>query len=136
VLPVPAPVAGPSAGELYRTAYGDYIAGKYTLATSEFQELIKAYPDDNLSGNGYFYIGEMNLRGNKPSAAIRDYDHVLEHYPDNSKIPAAHLHKADALVATHQTEAGMREYRALIQRFPNSPEAAQGRAKLSQVSRR
>jgi TolA-binding protein len=136
VLPVPAPTAGPSAGELYRTAYGDYIAGKYALATSEFQELIKAYPDDNLSGNGYFYIGEMSLRGNKPSIAIRDYDHVLEHYPDNSKIPAAHLHKADALVATHQNEAGVREYRALIQRFPNSPEAAQARAKLSQVSRR
>ncbi|HEY5382657.1 MAG TPA: tetratricopeptide repeat protein [Acidobacteriaceae bacterium] len=135
-LPVPAPTAGPSAGELYRTAYGDYIAGKYPLASSEFQELIKAYPDDNLSGNGYFYIGEMSLRGNKPSLAIKDYDHVLEHYPDNSKIPAAHLHKADALVATHQNEAGVREYRALIQRFPNSPEAAQARAKLSQVSRR
>jgi TolA-binding protein len=128
--------AGPSAGDMYRTAYNDYMSGKYPLATSEFQELIKAFPDDNLSGNGYYYIGEMDLRGNKPSAAIHDYDHVLEHYPDNSRIPAAHLHKADALIATHQTEAGVREYRALIQRFPNSPEAAQARAKLSQVSRR
>jgi TolA-binding protein len=73
----------------------------------------------------------MDLRGNKPSSAIKDYDHVLEHYPDNSKIPAAHLHKGDALVAMHQTEAGIREYRALIQRFPNSPEAAQAKAKIS-----
>ncbi|HEX4154102.1 MAG TPA: outer membrane protein assembly factor BamD [Acidobacteriaceae bacterium] len=135
-LPVPPPVAGPSAGDLYRAAYGDYMAGKYTLATSEFQELIKAYPDDNLSGNGYFYIGEMDLRSNKPSAAIHDYDHVLEHYPDNSKIPAAHLHKGDALIATRQTEAGIREFRSLIQRFPNSPEADQARAKLSTISRR
>lgn len=131
-----APSGGPSAGDMYRAAYSDYIAGKNALATSEFQELIKAYPDDNLSGNGYFYIGEMELRGNRPSAAIRDYDRVLEHYPDNSKIPAAHLHKADALIQMHQTDAGIREYRALIQRFPQSPEAAQARAKLSQVSRR
>jgi tol-pal system protein YbgF len=135
-LPVPPPSAGPSAGDLYRAAYGDYISGKYPLAASEFQELIKAYPDDNLSGNAFFYIGEMDLRSNKPSAAIRDYDRVLEHYPDNSKIPAAHLHKADALIATHQNEAGIREYRALIQRFPNSPEAAQARAKLSTAARR
>ena len=127
----PANAAGPSASEMYRTAYSDYMSGKNSLATSEFQDLIKAYPDDNLAGNAYYYIGEMDLRGNKPSAAIKDYDHVLEHYPDNSKIPAAHLHKGDALIALHQNEAGIREYRALIQRFPNSPEAAQARAKIS-----
>jgi TolA-binding protein len=123
--------AGPSPSEMYRTAYRDYMSGKNSLATSEFQDLIKAFPDDNLAGNAYYYIGEMDLRGNKASAAIQNYDHVLEHYPDNSKIPAAHLHKGDALVAMHQTDAGIREYRALIQRFPNSPEAAQARAKIS-----
>jgi tol-pal system protein YbgF len=131
-----AAAAGPSPGDMYRTAYGDYMAGKYPLATSEFQELIKAYPDDNLSGNAYFYIGEMDLRGNRPSAAIRDYDHVIEHYPDNAKIPAAHLHKGNALIATHQTEAGIRELRALMQRFPNSPEAAQAQARISAIARR
>ena len=123
--------AGPSPSEMYRTAYSDYMSGKNSLATSEFQDLIKAFPDDNLAGNAYYYIGEMNLRANKASAAIQNYDHVLEHYPDNSKIPAAHLHKGDALVALHQNDAGVREYRALIQRFPNSPEAAQARAKIS-----
>jgi TolA-binding protein len=132
----PAPVAGPSAGELYRTAYGDYMSGKDKLAASEFQDLIKAYPDDNLSGNAFFYIGEIDLHANHPSAAIHDYDRVLEHYPDNSKIPAAHLHKGDALIAMHQTEAGIRELRALIQRFPNSPEAAQAHAKISAIARR
>jgi len=116
---------------MYRTAYSDYMSGKNSLANSEFQDLIKAYPDDNLAGNAYYYIGEMELRANKPASAIKNYDHVLEHYPDNSKIPASHLHKGDALVAQHQTEAGIREYRALIQRFPNSPEAAQAKAKIS-----
>lgn len=132
----PGASAGPSADEMYRTAYGDYMSGKNALSASEFGELIKAYPDDNLAGNAYYYLGEMDLRGGKPSAAIRDYDHVLEHYPDNSKLPAAHLHKGDALVAMRQNEAGIREYRALIQRFPNSPEAAQARAKISIASRR
>jgi TolA-binding protein len=132
----PSAPAGPSAGDLYRTAYGDYMSGKTNLSASEFQELIKAFPDDNLAGNAFYYLGEMDLRGGKPSSAIKDYDRVLEHYPDNSKIPAAHLHKGDALVAMHQNEAGIREYRALIQRFPNSPEAAQARAKISIAARR
>jgi TolA-binding protein len=140
VTPIPmqssAPPAGPSAGDLYHTAYGDYISAKYPLATSEFTDLTKAYPDDNLSGNAYFYLGEMNLRTQKPTAAIKDYDQVLERYPDNAKVPASHLHKADALIATKQNVAGERELRALIQRFPNSPEASQARAKLNSLRAR
>jgi TolA-binding protein len=137
--PTAAPAAnapGPSPSEMYRTAYSDYMSGKNPLATSEFEDLIKAYPDDNLAGNAYYYIGEMNLRANKASVAIQNYDHVLEHYPDNSKIPAAHLHKGDALIAMHQNDAGLREYRALIQRFPTSPEAAQAKAKISLAARK
>ncbi len=131
--PAPAgPTAnGPSASDLYRAAYGDYMSGKYPLASSEFNDLIKAYPDDNLAGNAYFYLGEISNRSAKPSAAVKDYDQVLERYPDNAKIPAAHLHKGEALIALKQTEAGQRELRALVQRFPNSPEAAQAKARLN-----
>jgi TolA-binding protein len=123
--------AGPGPDDLYRGALGDYMAGKYPLAASEFADIIKQYPDDNLSGNAYYYLGEINNRTLKPSLAVKDYDHLLEHYPDNAKIPAAHLHKAEALISIKQTDAGVRELRALIQRFPNSPESAQARTKLN-----
>ncbi|HEY4357583.1 MAG TPA: tetratricopeptide repeat protein [Acidobacteriaceae bacterium] len=133
----PAPLAngsGPSATTMYRTAYSDFMAANYPLATSEFGDLIKAYPDDNLSGNAYYYLGEIAFKGNKPSAAVRNYDHLLERYPDNPKIPAAHLHKGEALVQLKQREDGIRELRALIQRFPNSPEAAQARTRLNALN--
>ncbi len=131
----PAPVAGgPSAPDMYRAAYSDYMSGKYNVASAEFADLIKAHPDDNLAGNGLFYTGEIARRADKPAAAIKNYDQLLERYPDNAKIPAAHLHKGEALISEKQTEAGTRELRALIQRFPNSPEAAQARARLSALS--
>lgn len=130
-LPPPGPSA--SVNEMYRGALGDYMSAKYTVATSEFNDIVRAYPDDNLSGNAYYYLGEINIHTNKPAQAIRDYDHLLERYPDNAKIPAAHLHKAEAMLALKQNEAGIRELRALVQRFPNSPEAAQARAKLSSL---
>jgi TolA-binding protein len=129
-----APAAsGPAVGDMYRTAYSDYMSAKYPLATSEFNDLIKAYPDDNLSGTAYFYMGEIALRTQKPTMAVKNYDHLLERYPDNTKIPAAHLHKAEALISMKQNENGIRELRALIQRFPNSPEAAQARQKLTSL---
>jgi TolA-binding protein len=130
---LPPPVAGPSSGDLYRSALGDYMGAKYALSTSEFNELIKSYPDDNLSGNAYFYLGEMNYKNQKLTLAVKNYDQLLERYPDNVKIPTAHLHKAFALIAMKQNDAGVRELRALIQRFPNSPEASQARTKLSSL---
>jgi TolA-binding protein len=133
--PIPAPSTNtqPSAGDMYRGAYADYISARYPLATSEFNDLIKAYPDDNLSGNAYFYLGEMQMRTHKPTLAIKDYDEVLTHYVDNAKVPAAELHKAQALIDTHQNEAAERELHSLIQRFPVSPEASQARAKLNSL---
>lgn len=126
--------AGSAAGNMYRAAYGDYMAGKYPLASSEFNDLIKAYPDDNLSGNAFFYLGEISDRAQKPGVAVKDYDQLLERYPDNAKIPAAHLHKGEALIALKDQSAGERELRSLIQRYPNSPEAAQAKSKLSALN--
>jgi len=123
----------PSAGDMYRGAYADYISARYALASSEFTDLIKAYPDDNLSGNAYFYLGEMQMRTHHPALAIKNYDEVLTHYVDNAKVPASELHKSEALIDTHQNEAAERELRALIQRFPVSPEASQARAKLNSL---
>jgi TolA-binding protein len=127
----PQATSQPSAGDMYRGAYADYISARYSLASSEFTDLIKAYPDDNLSGNAWFYLGEMQMRTHKPALAIKDYDQVLTRYVDNAKVPAAQLHKAQALIDTHQTEAAERELHSLIQRFPVSPEASQARAKLN-----
>jgi TolA-binding protein len=133
----PAPVAVPTAAapatEMYRAAYSDYMGAKYPLAMSEFSDLIKAYPDDNLAGNAFFYTGEIDVRTGKLTNAVKSYDQVLERYPDNNKIPAAHLHKALALISMKQNDAGVRELRALIQRFPNSPEASQARSKLASM---
>ena len=123
--------AAPPVNDLYKAAYNDYIAAKYPVASSEFGDVIKSYPDDTLSGNAYYYLGEIDYRAGKYAAAAKDYDKVLEQFPDNNKIPAAHLHKGQALIELKQNDAGIRELRALIQRFPTSPEAAQARSKLN-----
>ena len=128
-----APVASAAAPvtDLYRTAYTDYMAARYPIATSEFQDILKSYPDDMLAGNAYYYLGEIDYRAGKFAQAAHDYDKVLEQFPDNNKIPAAHLHKGQALIELKQQEAGVRELRTLIQRFPTSPEATQARARLN-----
>ena len=123
--------SAPPADELYKTALGDYMAAKYSLAESEFGDVVKNYPDNPLAGNSYYYQAEINYRGGRYAAAIKAYDSVLSQYSDSNKVPVSHLHKGMALVALNQIDAGVREFRTLIQRFPNSPEAMQARSKLS-----
>ncbi|NYF52168.1 tetratricopeptide repeat protein [Tunturiibacter gelidoferens] len=123
--------AVPPADELYKTALGDYMAAKYPLASSEFGDVVKYYPDNPLSGNSFYYQAEIDFRDGRYPAAIKSYDAVLEQYPDSNKVPASHLHKGIALFNLKENEAGTRELRALIQRFPNAPESMQARSKLS-----
>jgi TolA-binding protein len=123
--------AVPPADQLYKTALGDYMAAKYPLASSEFGDVVKYYPDNPLSGNSFYYQAEINYRDAHYPAAIKAYDAVLEQYPDSNKVPASHLHKGIALFNMKENDAGTRELRTLIQRFPNSPEAMQARSKLS-----
>jgi tol-pal system protein YbgF len=127
----PAGPAAPPADELYKTALGDYMAAKYSLAASEFADVTKNYPDNPLSGNAFYYQGEIDRRAGRYSAAIKNYDKVIEQYPASNKVPVSRLHKGEALISSKQTSAGVRELRSLIQRFPNSPEAMQARSRLS-----
>ncbi len=129
--PTPAGPAAPPADELYKTALGDYMSAKYALASSEFGDVVKNYPDNPLAGNSYYYQAEIDYRGGKYADAIKAYDSVLQQYSDSNKVPVAHLHKGMALIALNQKDAGVREFRTLIQRYPNSPEAMQARSKLS-----
>jgi tol-pal system protein YbgF len=123
--------AAPPVDDLYKTALGDYMGAKYQLASSEFADVVKSYPDHPLAGNASFYQGEIAYRSGHFQDAIKEYDHVIEQYADSNKVPVCHLHKGQALIALKQNDAGIRELRALIQRFPNSPEAMQARSKLS-----
>jgi tol-pal system protein YbgF len=130
-MPSTAAPNAPPVGELYKTALADFMAAKYSLASSEFHDVIQNYPDDSLSGNAYYYLGEMDYRAGHFADAVKNYDHVIQQFPANPKVPVSRLHKGSALLAMKDREAGIAEMRALIQRFPNSPEAAQARTKLS-----
>lgn len=130
-VPAPAASNAPPVGDLYRQALADFMAAKYPLASSEFHQVIENYPDDSLSGNAYFYLGEIDWRAGHYPEAIKNYDQVIQRFPASQKVPASRLHKASALLSMKDRDGGIAEMRALIQRFPNSPEAQQARTKLS-----
>ena len=123
--------ATPPVDDLYKSALGDYMSAKYSLASSEFGDVIKYYPDNPLAGNSFYYRAEIEYRAGNYAAAVQAYDNVINQFPDSNKVPVSRLHKGIALIDLKQTDSGVRELRGLIQRFPNAPESMQARSKLS-----
>lgn len=121
----------PPVAQLYQSAFSDYEGAHYDLATSEFAEVIKYYPESSQAGNASFYLGEVAYRQGLYPAAIKNYDIVLDQYPASPKAPAARLRKGEAELASDQRNAGIRDLRELVARYPMSPEGAQGRSLLN-----
>jgi tol-pal system protein YbgF len=121
----------PPLKETYQAGIRDYNAGRYEVATGEFQDVLHYYPLDELSGAAQFYLGEIAYRHQNYADAVKAYNAVLEGFPSSPKASAACLRKGLALLQLGQKEAGVHELRLLIQRHPQTPEAAQARTKLS-----
>lgn len=130
----PAPPAAayvPPVKDLYQSAYRDYTGGHYALAQQEFEQIVQAYPQEDLAGNAQFYLGEIAYHQGQYKEAAKAYDAVLKDHPGSNKSAAAQLRKGDALVQIGQRNEGIRDLRAVIQRYPQSPEAVQARSTLN-----
>ena len=129
--PAPPPPLPPDV--LYNNGLRDFNAGKYDLASQEFQDYLKAYPTTDLAGNAQFYLAEMEYKQGNLEQAVADYDKVMEQYPGGNKTPAAQLKKGFALLDLGRTNEGTRELQSLIVRYPRSLEATQARDRLRRL---
>src|SRR6266705_5502894 len=118
---------------LYNNALRDYNAAKYDLASQEFTDYIKYYPNTDLAGNSHFYLADIEFREGKYQQAVKDYDQVLQNFPDGNKAAAAELKKGFALIELGQKDDGVSTLRHVIQRYPRSNEAMQARDRLRKL---
>jgi tol-pal system protein YbgF len=118
---------------LYNNAVRDYNGGKNELALQECSDYIKYYPNTDLAGNCYFYLGEIQFRQGNYQQAAQSYDQVLQNFPSGSKAASAQLKKGFSLIELGKQDDGVSELRHLIQRYPHSPEALQARDRLRKL---
>ncbi len=128
-----AAAAAPPPDVLYNNALRDYSGGKNDLATQEFSDYVKFYPNTDLAGNCYFYLGEIQFRQANYQQAVQSYDQVMQNFPSGNKAASAQLKKGFALVELGKQDDGVSELRHLIQRYPRSPEALQARERLRKL---
>jgi len=83
-----AQASAPPPDVLYNNALRDYNGDKNDLALQEFSDYIKFYPNTDLAGNCYFYLGEIQFKQGNYQAAAQSYDQVLQNFPSGlSRAP-------------------------------------------------
>ena len=125
--------SAPPPDVLYNNALRDYNGDKNDLAIQEFSDYVKFYPNTDLAGNCYFYLGEIQFRQGNYQAAAKSYDQVLQNFPTGNKAASAQLKKGFALIELGKQEDGVAELRHVIQRYPRSNEALQARERLRKL---
>src|ERR1700747_1514248 len=118
---------------LYNNALRDYNGDKNDLATQEFSDYVKFYPNTDLAGNCYFYLGEIQFRQGNYAQAAQSYDQVLQNFPTGNKVASAQLKKGFSLIELGKQDDGVQELRRVIQRYPRSNEALQARDRLRKL---
>ena len=125
--------AAPPPDVLYNNALRDFNGGNNDVATKEFNDYIKYYPDTDLAGNAYFYLAEMEYKAGDYQKAVANYDLVLQNFPSGNKAASAQLKKGLALIELGQQQDGIQELKHVIQRYPRTTEATQARDKLRKL---
>src|SRR5580658_6007092 len=94
---------------LYNNALRDYNGAKNDLAVQEFSDYVKYYPNTDLAGNCYFYLGEIQFRQGNYQQAAQSYDQVLQNFPTGSKVASAQLKKGFSLIELGKQDDGVAE---------------------------
>ena len=94
-LPLPLDSTNPK--ELYETAYGYLLQRDYGAAQAAFDDFLAKYPNDSLSGNAQYWLGETHFVRGQYKAAAGAFLKGYQTYAQSAKAPDSLLKLAMSL---------------------------------------
>lgn len=108
---------------LYDRGYTLYHQTRYVDAESGFRRFLQIYPQNELSDNAQYWIGECRYARGDIRGALAAFQETVERYPTGNKVPDAILKLAGCLVELGANEAAQARYDEVIRRFPSTAAA-------------
>ena len=121
----------PVPGDVFRTAYGDYVSGKTDLAITEFKSFLERYPTSDLSDDAQFHLADCYLTKKDFIQARVELDKVLATSPEFRS--QALLKRSYALAGSGQVADQKLTLQTLIKEFPNSSETQTAKQILQEL---
>ncbi|MCV2402964.1 tol-pal system protein YbgF [Marinomonas sp. C2222] len=133
----PAPIVLHSPTDQEKQAYSDAYnlirERKFDESEVALSNFVEAYPDNTLTGNGYYWLGEVKLVQGKSEEAIKAFQTVLQTFPGHSKEPDV-LYKLGTVIDQLGDTVKAKSYlQDVIKRFPDTSSASKAGAYLSKI---
>ncbi len=123
-VPTPAPAAptqpGTNPQRMWDEAYGDYTAGRWSLAVTGFDSYIKSFPRSAQADDAQFYIGAALQFEGKYQDAVAAFDKVIVNYPGSDSVPQALFKRGACYQSLEQLDRAQQSYDLVIKNFPDS----------------
>ena len=117
-LPPQAASAG-NPREFYETAYGYLLQQDYGAAEVAFDEFLRRYPQDRLTADAQYWLGETLYVQRRYKPAGQAFLAVIEKHKASAKVPNSLLKLAQSLDQLGQKDCGI--FGELETRHPNAP---------------
>lgn len=136
----PAAPQGDAAAETsaYNAAFAALKDGRYAEAARGFQGFIDQYPNGQLTGNAYYWLGESYYVTQNYKVAEQSFQSLLKRYPDSQKAPDALLKVGYCQYELKEWDQAEATLNQVVKTYPDTTVArlAQGRLRALKTETR
>ncbi|HST28156.1 MAG TPA: tol-pal system protein YbgF [Rudaea sp.] len=133
--PAAAPVSAQDPKSAYDAAFGALKDGRYAESARLFQQFIAQFPNDELTPNAYYWLGESYYVTQNYPVSLDTFRKLLAQYPNSQKAPDALLKVGYCQYEMKQWDQAQATLNQVLQQYPNSTVAnlAQGRLRALRI---
>lgn len=130
-----APIAAPDANAqaAYDAAFKALRAGDYAQASRGFRGFIQQHPDNSLTPNAWYWLGESYYVTMNYPVALEAFQRLLSQFPQSEKAPDALLKVGYSQLELKQTDAGKATLQSVTSKYPSSRAASLAQERLRRL---
>lgn len=117
----------------YKAAYSLVRNNENAKAELAFVDFISKYPNSELSGNSFYWLGLLKLNSGDPMSAIDQFKSVIDRFPGHDKETDTLYRLGFAYLKVEDKDSARRYLVDVIERFPNSKAAKLAKNLLSNI---
>ncbi len=117
----------------YDVAFNSLRSGDYAQASRQFRGFIQQYPNNPLTPNAYYWLGESYYVTMNYSVALEAFQHLVSQFPQSEKAPDALLKVGYSQLELKQTAAATATLTAVTSKYPGSHAASLAHERLQRI---
>jgi tol-pal system protein YbgF len=121
--------------EFLAMAEGKAKAGDLPLARQLYNDFLKKWPKDELTGEAHFGLGESYYNDDKCREALFEYGKVIQEFTKAKSAPVAYLRSAECFKKLKMGDESKLALEELLKQYPKSDSAKTAKAKLAELEK-